>query len=126
MAKRLINVGSSVNARDGDTIRVAFIKVNDNFNEVFDEVISTASSLLQLQTSITNSGGLAVFRRYDFVDALEWIVHHNMGTRSFTESLTDSEGNRFFAKVKVVDENTFIVKLASATSGSVDVYFKSA
>ncbi len=126
MAKRLINVGSSVNARDGDTIRVAFIKVNDNFTEVYDEVATTTASLSHLQSTITNSGGLSVFRRFEFVDALEWVVNHNMGTRSFTESLTDNEGNRFFAKVKVVDENTFIVKLASATSGAVDVYFKSA
>lgn len=126
MAKRLINVGSSVNARDGDTIRVAFIKVNDNFTEVYDEVATASASLSHLQSTITNSGGLSVFRRFEFVDALEWVVNHNMGTRSFTESLTDNEGNRFFAKVKVVDENTFIVKLASATSGAVDVYFKSA
>jgi endo-1,4-beta-mannosidase len=35
MAKQTINTGTSPNARDGDPIRVAFSKVNQNFNELY-------------------------------------------------------------------------------------------
>jgi hypothetical protein len=35
MAQQIINVGSSINSRDGDAIRTAFTKVNANFSELF-------------------------------------------------------------------------------------------
>ena len=38
MTKQLINVGTSANSRTGDNIRTAFIKINDNFNEVYDAI----------------------------------------------------------------------------------------
>lgn len=36
MAKKIINIGTGPNTKDGDTVRVAFSKVNDNFTEVYD------------------------------------------------------------------------------------------
>lgn len=38
MAKRLINVGSGPDTKDGDTVRNAFIKVNGNFDELYGAV----------------------------------------------------------------------------------------
>jgi hypothetical protein len=38
MPKLEINIGSSPNARDGDTLRVAFAKINENFTEVYDSL----------------------------------------------------------------------------------------
>ena len=35
MAKQLVNVGTSVNKGDGDPLRTAFQKINDNFNELY-------------------------------------------------------------------------------------------
>lgn len=35
MAKRIINVGAQENDRSGDLIRTAFIKINDNFTELY-------------------------------------------------------------------------------------------
>jgi hypothetical protein len=35
MTKQIINIGTSPNARNGDPIRVAFSKVNANFNELY-------------------------------------------------------------------------------------------
>lgn len=32
---KTINIGSSINANDGDPLRIAFGKVNDNFQEVY-------------------------------------------------------------------------------------------
>jgi hypothetical protein len=36
MAKQTINIGTEPNSLDGDKIRTAFTKVNDNFNELYD------------------------------------------------------------------------------------------
>lgn len=48
----LINVGSTNNARDGDTLRSAFQKINENFNEIdnlieayFEEFLSQPNIL---------------------------------------------------------------------------------
>ena len=38
MAQRIINIGSSANKGDGDPIRTAFNKVNDNFTELYGKV----------------------------------------------------------------------------------------
>ncbi len=35
MAKQTINIGSALNAKDGDTVRDAFNKVNQNFDELY-------------------------------------------------------------------------------------------
>lgn len=38
MAKQLIDIGTGPNTKDGDTIRLAFTKVNSNFTEVYDSL----------------------------------------------------------------------------------------
>lgn len=35
MAKQVINIGSGFNTKDGDTVRDAFNKVNQNFDELY-------------------------------------------------------------------------------------------
>jgi hypothetical protein len=40
MAKQIINVGTSANDRQGDSLRTAFQKVNANFTELYDEINS--------------------------------------------------------------------------------------
>ncbi len=47
MAKLTINVGSAVNAKDGDTVRDAFNKVNQNFTELY--VLAGQGSAAELQ-----------------------------------------------------------------------------
>ena len=66
-----------------------------------------------------------ITERYVFNDALEWIVKHNKNTDKFVETLTDASGSRFFAKVQIIDLNTFKIKLTAAISGTVDVLFTS-
>jgi hypothetical protein len=36
MAKQTINIGTSVNKGNGDPLRTAFIKINENFTEVYN------------------------------------------------------------------------------------------
>jgi hypothetical protein len=38
MVRRIINIGSSPNAKDGDIVRDAFNKVNQNFEELYTEI----------------------------------------------------------------------------------------
>ncbi len=40
MAKQNINIGSSANRGDGDPLRTAFRKVNENFTELYDAIVS--------------------------------------------------------------------------------------
>lgn len=45
MAKQLINLGTSANSGDGDPLRTAFDKINDNFNELYDANVSDPSAI---------------------------------------------------------------------------------
>jgi len=64
MAKQTINIGTALNAKDGDTVRDAFAKVNSNFNELYALTGSTVSELTEIAqdyaasmfTSGTHSG----------------------------------------------------------------------
>ena len=38
MAKQIVNIGTSANKGDGDPLRNAFDKINDNFNEVYPKI----------------------------------------------------------------------------------------
>ena len=39
MAKQTINIGTSANTKDGDIIRDAFNKVNQNFDEIYEIIV---------------------------------------------------------------------------------------
>ena len=53
MAKQKVNIGSSVNKGDGDPLRTAFQKINENFNELY---ASTTTDLTDLGSSIIPDG----------------------------------------------------------------------
>jgi hypothetical protein len=48
MAKKNINIGSSENAGNGDPLRVAFGKINDNFTELYNLTGGTVAELTEL------------------------------------------------------------------------------
>ena len=56
MAKQTVNLGTSANKGDGDPLRTAFDKINDNFNELyagnFADPASISSSIIP---SVTNT-----------------------------------------------------------------------
>jgi len=45
MAKQLVNIGTSENKGDGDPLRAAFTKINNNFNELYDANFADPSAL---------------------------------------------------------------------------------
>jgi len=61
--------------------------------------------------------------RYEFNNQTTWTVVHNKNTDKFSEKLIDSDGNQFFAKVTVIDNNSFRVNLTYPVTGVVDVFF---
>ncbi len=64
MAKQTINVGTTANDGTGDTLRASFVKVNDNFTEVYDgkqnNLVSGTNIKTINSTSILGSGNISV------------------------------------------------------------------
>lgn len=54
MAKQTIGIGASANDGSGDPIRIAFDKVNDNFNELYNNGGTTGNTLIDLFDSNGN------------------------------------------------------------------------
>lgn len=61
--------------------------------------------------------------RYSFTESNTWLVEHNRNTTVYNVNLTDSDGELFYAKIKIINSNSFSVILTAATSGVVDVTF---
>jgi len=61
MAQQTINIGSGVNKGDGDALRTAFDKVNDNFDELYT-VDQTFISLADLKTQVAASTDFEDFK----------------------------------------------------------------
>lgn len=61
MAKQIINIGRTANDRSGDPLRSAFIKINDNFTELYARSENTDSQTLSLVgDTLSISGGNSV------------------------------------------------------------------
>lgn len=58
MTKQTINIGTSVNSKDGDPLRSAFDKVNVNFTELYTRVLGTLAASVPV-TSKGASGDTA-------------------------------------------------------------------
>jgi hypothetical protein len=59
MARKIINVGSSILAGDGEPLRDALIKVNDNFEEVYISIQDVYNLINSLDISdLTDNQGL--------------------------------------------------------------------
>ena len=48
MAQEIIDVGSGNNAGDGEPVRSAFVKVNNNFTELYTDVSNIETSLIDV------------------------------------------------------------------------------
>jgi chromosome segregation ATPase len=59
MAKQTINIGTNANSKDGDIIRDAFNKVNQNFDEIYEIIVldgGTASTVFDDDNNIDGGG----------------------------------------------------------------------
>jgi len=64
--------------------------------------------------------------RFSFNSSLRWLVVHNMNTTRFRETLMNEAGQRFYASVSIIDQNSFEIILTEETTGYVDVIFDEA
>jgi hypothetical protein len=69
MIKQVINVGSGLDTKDGDTVRAAFQKTNANFDNLYDAILTSNSSLNVYPLEI--NGELTV--TIDLEDGKHWI-----------------------------------------------------
>lgn len=58
MAKQTINIGSEANAGNGDPLRTAFDKINDNFTELYNGPAQYTQTQLD---SLTPTEGMFVY-----------------------------------------------------------------
>lgn len=66
MAKQTINIGTNSNDGTGDALRVAFDKVNDNFDEVYTDISTLSTSISSLDYSeISNTPNLNLYVQKD-------------------------------------------------------------
>ncbi len=65
-----------------------------------------------------------ILSQYTFNEpAMEWQVNHNKNTTVFIPTLFDVDGAQFSSNLRVVDQNTFVVRHTKAISGYVNVLF---
>jgi hypothetical protein len=93
-------------------------EVKDN---VLNQVVSSDVIHDALQNLIVNQIDL---QTYNFTTpSLQWDVIHNKNTMTFQESIFDTDGNKLYANIKIIDNNSFTIYLTELTSGFVTVKF---
>ncbi len=60
MAKKVINVGTTANDSTGDSLRVAGVKINDNFTELYNALGGETGAPLSIVSKILPGNGIAV------------------------------------------------------------------
>lgn len=69
MARQTINIGTGVNTKDGDTVRIAFQKTNDNFQELYDAITASVNDLNTYSENIEDSSAVAL----DLANGKNWL-----------------------------------------------------
>ena len=64
-----------------------------------------------------------IAQSFSFESALVWHVKHNLSSVSFTETVTDSFGERIYAALTIIDSSEFIINFTDPEAGSVNVMF---
>jgi len=109
MAKQTIGIGSSANDGTGDTIRTAFDKSNDNFNELYNvagnltlsALGSGTSFSLDFSTATTFTATASGAATFTFSNAVQGQVIDLILTGNYT--ITFSETGSTFNKVGATD-----------------------
>ena len=104
----------------GGVIEVQTLAVSDNLY---------TNTLIGGNANITNATVTNLrlinkpYQVFSFSYSNEWVIQHDRDTDKMQVSLFDSEGEQFFAKIKILDLNSFSVRLTESTSGVAIVYF---
>lgn len=66
MAKQVINTGTAANAKNGDPLRTAFTKVNDNFTELYT-AMGTVPNGTKTATATGTAGQISYDANYVYI-----------------------------------------------------------
>ena len=95
MAQQTINLGTSLNAGDGDPLRTAFDKVNDNFDELYARDLGTDPENLGVSLAPATNGAKdlgTLTKRWGDLYVKDFI---NLNGSTIT---VDADGNFVFSK----------------------------
>jgi hypothetical protein len=88
--------------------------------ELSTGVLENKQALAQTLSYVAGVG----VKVYSFNRALVWRVKHNAMTANFVESIKNTNHERVYANVKVIDANEFWVEFTEPEAGSVSVTFQ--
>ena len=110
MAKQSINTGSSQNKGDGDPLRTAFTKINNNFDELYARAENTDAQTLSLVgDTLSISGGNSVTITHPTVPTATSELTNDSGFITANDIPTDFKGSVF------ADDSTLLVDAVNGT-----------
>lgn len=115
MSQQVINVGSTANDNNGDTLRGSWIKANDNFTELYTD-ISGLNTATAYTPTLTDSGGGRTYTvtinsaRYTEIGNLRWF--------SVSLSVTAASGTASGAlRLSIPDVSTYAAAVGVQANG---------
>jgi len=109
MAKQTIDLGSSPNKGDGDPLRIAFDKINDNF----DELYQVSASISSAQTTSTDPVVLFTFSTLTYGSAKLVVQATRDPDRHTSEILVTHDGTTaFISETGAVTTNGILYTLS--------------
>ncbi len=78
---------------------------------------------LQLRALLQSQSQSTIARSIPFTLTEELSVKHNLGTRNFTFSITNTIGQQVYAPSRVLSENEFVVDFTEPEIGTINVIF---
>ena len=61
MAQKIVNIGTSANKGNGDPIRTAFDKINQNFTEVYSDIVDIQNGTIEITGTVTGDVRGSIF-----------------------------------------------------------------
>ena len=112
MAQRIINIGSSANKGDGDPIRTAFGKVNDNFTELYGKVtVLEDGTVAQVQDT---KGSIFADDSTLLVDAINGIIPASVVSGTLNNNTVGTHTGDLVGSV-FADDSTLLVDGVNGT-----------
>lgn len=93
MALKLVNIGTSVNSKDGDVLRTAFDKINQNFTELYNTAAADATDRLVKDSStvVLSSNGIITLPSSSYLESTD--INLKVGAQGTLTIRSDAASN---------------------------------
>lgn len=113
MAQRIINIGTSANKGNGDPIRTAFTKVNDNFTDLYQITTNIQNGIITLSTTVQGDLQGSIFGDDSsvIIDSVAGEVRGNVNNDRVTTNIIETKSitaDSFVGSV-FADDSTLII-----------------